>query len=335
LLVNNTMRRERVPILIMSLLLFLQWSSAGSPGAALRFEKVSDHCYFLALKDGTNVGVVVTVDGILMVNPPQEQDRALVAAALNRITLKAVRWVVFTDPRFSRSSGARYYAAQGAQLIAGARLRALSATAMETNAPNMAAAPSEAKSGSSQELFSSPLLVFDRQMHLFPSNIDIRIFALQHSAHTGGDVVVHVPADKVLFAGDLYASGCFPDINVDLKGDALGWIDGMKQVIDSIPVLKQAISQAKPEPKPKPKPEQEKTLEEGITVVSAHGAVSNLQNMKDLLEASQRLRNDISKAIKARRSTEIYLASPASEPYRGYPNFDHFAELLLEALSAQ
>jgi hypothetical protein len=39
--------------------------------AAPRFEKVSDHCFYLQLKERDKVAAVVTVDSILMVNPPR------------------------------------------------------------------------------------------------------------------------------------------------------------------------------------------------------------------------------------------------------------------------
>jgi hypothetical protein len=60
--------------------------------------------------------------------------------------------------------------------------------------------------------------------------------------------------------------------------------------------------------KPEPKAEQEKTLEEGIIVIviSSHGEASNLQNMKDVLEACQKLRRDISRAVKMGRTCDSF-----------------------------
>jgi hypothetical protein len=319
--------------MIPGTLLFVLWICLDAFSAPPRFEKVSDHCYYMPMKEGWNVGIVATDDGILMVNPPQELDRIMVADALRRISLKPVRWIIFTDPLYSKSTGVRHYAEQGAQLLSGARCRSLSAKIADFDSTNIA--KSDAKGGSPKEPRSFPWIVFDRQMHLFPSNIEIRMMALQHNAHTGGDVVVSVPSEKILFTGALFEAAHYPDIDVELEGSALDWIDGFKQVIDTIPLLKSAIPQAKPEPKAKPKskPEPEKTLEEGITILSAHGSASNLQNMKDLLDATQKLRNDISKAIKVGRSCSKFLASPAADPYHGYANFEPFATQLCEALS--
>jgi hypothetical protein len=319
--------------LILGTLMWALWICLNAFCAPPRFEKVSDHCYYLSMKEAWNVGVVATDEGILMVNPPQELDRAMVIDALNRISSKPVRWILFTDPRYLRATGALYYAEQGAQLLAGARCRSLLAKTADAGFKDIA--KSGVKGGNSKELFSFPWLVFDRQMHLFPSNIEIRVMALQQNAHTGGDVFVFVPAEKVLFAGDLYEAARYPDIDVDAEGSALDWIDGLKQVIDTIPLLKSAIPQAKPEPKYKYKAEPEKTLEEGITIISGHEGSSNLQNMKDLLDAAQKLRNDISKAIKAGRTCDQYLALPTADFYRSYANFEPFTTLLFDALSVK
>jgi hypothetical protein len=318
------------------LLLFaIHWERESSC-AESRFEKVSDHCFYMQLKEsGDSVGIVVAEEGILMVNPPVDSELTDVVEALKRVSTKPVRWVASTDPQYARSSGARYYAERGAQLVASSRLHNLMLTAM-TAASQEAPRAGPEKKTSGVETFPLPWLVFDRQMHLFPANFEIRIYSLQHKAYSGGDVIVYVPSEKVLFVGNLCEAAGFPILNTALEGSALGWIDGMKQAIDFVPVLKSAIPQVKPEPKlelkpeakPESKPEQEKKLEEWISVVTARGAVSNLLKMKELLEAAQKLRSDILRAIRIGRSRNSFLSLSDSEPYRSYANFESFAEQL-------
>ena len=73
------MRRALVAVVLV----FAVWCSGRSFGAAQRFIRVSDHCYYLQLKDsGENVAVVVTDDGVLMVNPPQEPELSIAMEAL-------------------------------------------------------------------------------------------------------------------------------------------------------------------------------------------------------------------------------------------------------------
>jgi hypothetical protein len=51
-------------------------------------------------------------------------------------------------------------------------------------------------------------------------------------------VVVFVPAEKVLFVGALHEFARYPEIDTESEGDALDWIEGTKQVIASVPLLK-------------------------------------------------------------------------------------------------
>jgi hypothetical protein len=294
-------------------------------GSPLRFEKVSEHCYYLQTKGGAeNVFAVVTDEGILLVDPPSEPDLTPTTDALKRLSSKPVRWVTFSSPRSAGSAGVRFFAEQGAMLLAGKQLRALSTSIV------IADAKPEAAPGSSAGAASFPWLVFDRQIHLFPANLEIRITALQHIARTGGDVVVFVPAEKVLFVGGLYEPARYPDIDGVAQGDAAEWINGLKQVADSIPILKSAIPQVKPDPKTAA----DKSLEEGIAVISSRGDVSNLQNLKDLLSACQKLRTDMSKAVKAGRSCDNFLSSSRADIYRSYGNFDSYAAQLCESIES-
>lgn len=280
----------------------------------LRFEKISDHCYYLQLKSGEeNVAAVVTDEGILVVDPPSEPDLAPMVAALKRLSSKPVRWVVFSGPRSACSGGGRFFAEQGAMLLGGTKLRAIANSLPPTDA-----------AGGSWDLSSFPWILFDSRIHLFPSNIEIRIMAIQQKAITGGDVIVHIPAEKVVVAGRMYEPASYPEIDTDARGDAGEWVDGLKQVIDSIPVLKPAIPQSKIDPKTDPG----KTLEEGIIVLPSRGAISNLQNMKDLLSACQRLRADIAKAVRAGRSCENFINSSRADIYRDYANFSDYATQL-------
>ena len=296
------------------------WCRGESFGAEPRFVKVSDHCYYMQLKEsGENVGAVITDDGILLINPPQEPELIAVAGSLANTSSKAVRWVVATEPGLFPNTGAHFYSERNPILLASAKMQAL----LPVESQNQA--------GDRAKPFSSSRFIFERQMRLFPSNLEVRIIAIQHKARTGGDIAIFVPAEKVLFAGGLYEAARYPDIDTAREGSAVGWIDGMKQIIDSVPVLKVAIPAAKRAPKTEP----EKTIEEGITVISLRGEVSNLQNMKDLLESSRKLRNDISRSIRIGRTCSSFLNSSLSDPYRGYSNLESYAAQLFEALEGK
>jgi hypothetical protein len=294
-------------------------------GAPLRFEKLSEHCYLLQLQEPGNVAAIATDDGVLIVNPPSESALPGVLEALKRLSLKPVRWVAFTDFRYSRNAGAKYFAERGAVLLASAQFRTASKRLAE---------PGEAKA-------SFSWLYFNRQMRLFPAGLEVRIIAVQSKARSGGDIVVFAPAEKFLFTGALFEFALYPEIDTEAGGDALGWIDGMKQVVASVPLLKSAIppktvvSQAKPQSKPAPSPTPDKTLEEGVIVVSARGGASNLQNVKDVLESAQKLRDELSRRVKSGRTCDDFLVSVGADPFRNLGNLDDYLAKLCSALSSE
>jgi hypothetical protein len=291
------------------------------PGAPLRFEKLSDHCYYLQLKEQDNFAAVVTDEGILAINPPAEPDLSNALDALKRLSLKPVRWVAFTDARYLQNAGTRYFAEHGAVLIAGEKFREL---------PKAPAGTDAQKGPDIKTAF--PWFYFGRQMHLFPAALEIRIFAVQRKARSGSDVVIFVPAEKVLFTGALYEPISYPEIDMESGGDALGWIEAMKQVIASVPVLKPAIP-PKSKLQAKPKTEPEKTLEEAVIVVTARDGASNLQNMKDLLEIAQKLRDELAKRVKAGRACEDFLDSGSADSFRLFENLDVFVQQLCGSLT--
>jgi glyoxylase-like metal-dependent hydrolase (beta-lactamase superfamily II) len=319
--------------LIAAALVFAIAQGHRSFAAGLRLEKVSEHCYYIRSEaGGENVAAVATEEGILIVDPPADHDRAAaVVEALKKSSSKAVRWVVYTDPSFVLTSGARYFGGRSAVFLASSQLHKLSISATAADSRDLAPSIAATAGGTPASRLDFAWFIFGGQMRLFPAGLEIRVFALRQKARTGGDVVVSVPAEKVLLVGRLFESASYPDIDTASGGNAVGWIEGLKQVVDSMPVLKSAIPQAKPYPKAEP----EKTLEEGITVIQTFGEVSNFQNLKDLLEASQKLRNEISRAVRAGRSCSSFLASSRASEYRSYANLDSYACRLFEDLSAE
>ena len=311
------------------LVLFAARGGAAFEGAP-RPEKVSAHCYRLPTsKTGENAAAVVTGDGILMVDPPREALLSTVLESLQTITPQTVRWVVFTGPRSLSDSGAAFLAQRGALFVSSLRLHKMPQPSSGAQAgPSGASGSAPAKGGfAAKDDFG--WILFDRLMRLFPSGVEIRIFSLSKGARTGADIVLFLPEEKVLLVGDLFTAGRFPDIDTDSGGDAVGWIDGLQEVIGAVPLLKPAI----PQVKPAAKTEQEKPLEESVRVVSASGNVSSLKDMKDLLEVSQKLRSDLSRAARTGRTCDGFLASPASSPYRTFANLDAYARQLFRAVS--
>ena len=304
-----------------------------------RFEKVSDHFFNYSSKDiGANIGAVITEDGVLLINPPPDAEWTSVSAALKRVSPKPVRWIVCTDYRFALSSDLVNWVEQGTTVLGSNRLWTLVSTAGEAKADSAPPAKTENSSSKSKESPKGRLpatrIAFERQMYLFPGGVEVRVVALQRKAHTAADLVVLLPGERVVYVGDLLAPGRYPDIDdAPGGGNALEWVDGLKQVVDAIPLLKAAIPQPKPDAGKLPAVE--KTLEEMVVVIPGHGPLSDLRETKNLMETSHKLRAEMTKLVSAKVNREKLLSAPALASFRTYDNFESFATHLFEALSAK
>jgi glyoxylase-like metal-dependent hydrolase (beta-lactamase superfamily II) len=288
------------------------------------FQKVSQHFFYLEPKTGAaNTGAIVTTEGVLLIDPPPEAEIPALQNALKALTTRAVRWVVHTDYQQATAGGWATFLKQGAAIIGSKELdRLASATPPpEPNQPAPAAATRP-----------NPRFLFGQQLHLWPAGIEIRILAVKSKARTAGDVVVFLPSEKVLATGDLFSPFGFPAIDTGTgEGSARGWIDGLKQVIEFVPLLKSAMPHPKQEP-PVPA-EPEKTLEEAVIVIPGHGAASNMQQMKSLLSAAQRLRTEANRAVAAGRMREDFVKSLPLDVFGEFSNLETFAGQLFDDLS--
>ena len=302
----------------MTTILWLGANSGLSP-ASLGFRKISDHFFYLESKTETaNTGALITAEGVLLIDPPTEAEILVMLASLKTITSRPVRWIVFTDYEQARNGGTAGLLKQGAAFIASKELDRLM-TASSVADPARAASFALTR--------PNPRFLFGRQMHLFPAGIEVRIMAVNGKARTAGDVFVFLPAEKVLYVGKFFTPGSFPQIDgIPGEGTAPGWIDGLKQVVESVPLLKSAMPQPKPDPTIPREPE--KSLEETIAVVAAHGAPATLMQLKSLLAAAQKLRADGAKAIAAGRSQEEFVKSISPEVISEFANAEAFAAQL-------
>jgi hypothetical protein len=310
------------PPLIATLALLL----CGGAVAQERFQKLTEHFYYLQSSSGPNIGALVSNEGILLINPPAESRLPAVVDALKRITPGQVRWIARTDnvaegwhPAALVRQGASFFASEAAWKLnrkpeheIGLRL---------IYSPSVRAEP---------RLW--PSFIFSRQIRLFPGGVEAHLYSPQSARRRSADVVVFMPEEKVLQVGEIFRPGAFPEFGPLEGADAaVGWMDSLTQVIDLVPLLRSAMPQPKPEPAEKE--EEEKTLEELVQVVPATGPVSNLQEMKDLLEAARIMRSDIERAVAAGRSREGIPEMPGLARFRSWPGFEGFALRLFDGLS--
>ncbi len=163
-----------------------------------------------------NLGFVVTDRGVILIDSgASRQGAALVATAIRQMTDQPVRWVINTGSQDHRWLGNGYFADQGARIIA---LQRTVDTQRAYGAQHLAALQPLLKdrlAGTVPVTASEPLAGDHARLEL--GGIQFELIDVG-DAHFPGDAVVWMPAQRVLFSGDLVYTdrllGVLPDSHV-------------------------------------------------------------------------------------------------------------------------
>jgi glyoxylase-like metal-dependent hydrolase (beta-lactamase superfamily II) len=217
-------------------------AAAAAHAVDVRFERVADGVYAHIGELGgrtyeneglnANLGLVITPGGAVLIDSgATARSAAQVHAAVRRVTDQPVRWVINTGGQDHRWLGNGYFKAQGAQIIAHANARADMTSRGNDHLQALRTVLKERVDG------TVPTLP-DR----FVEGTDIRlelggtVFELRHrgGAHTPGDMMVWLPATRVMFTGDVvYVQrmlGVLPVSNTRLWLDTFAVIEQLAPV---------------------------------------------------------------------------------------------------------
>lgn len=206
----------RSRIAILALILALP-ALALSAQTKLAVQKLADGIWAAQPDKGANVGWFLYGDGVVAVD--SGGDTATAKEMMRQIAEttggKPVRYLVLTHAHADHTTGTRAFVAAGAQVICHEHAAA-SILGYITQPSNDPADPLSGKRGISPTLMtvSERLILFD----------GLRRAEIQWlgPAHTTGDLVVLLPGEKVLFAGDLALNGRLPDLHLP-DADAESW----------------------------------------------------------------------------------------------------------------
>jgi cyclase len=184
----------------------------------LAVQKVADGVWAAQPEKGANVGWFLYGDGVVAVDSGIDNETAKeILRQISETTGgKPVRYLVLTHAHMDHTSGARAFVAAGAQVICQENV-AGPLLAYITQASRDSADPLAGKRAVVPTLMtvSERLILFDGR-----HRADIQWLG---PAHTNGDLVVLLPNEKVLFAGDLAPNGRLPDLHLP-DADAEAWM---------------------------------------------------------------------------------------------------------------
>jgi len=206
-------------------------SQADLADKQISFTKLSDHAYAYTAEGDPNTGIVIGDNAVMVIDtqatPAMAQD---VIRRIREVTDKPIKYVVLSHYHAVRVLGASGYG-QAHSVICSDATRDL---IVERGAQDM-----DSEIGRFPRLFRNaetvppgltwPTLTFSGKMTLWLGSLEVQLLQLGRG-HTKGDTVVWLPAERILFSGDLVEFDATP-----YAGDA--YFSDWPQTLDNVAAL--------------------------------------------------------------------------------------------------
>ncbi len=182
------------------------------PRAALVTEKIKDDL-FVIVGNGGNVAVLVTDEGVILVDDKFEQDYDAILQQVKSVTNQPVKYVFNTHYHSDHSGGNTRFLPM-AEIISHKNSRTNILEKKQSNAsPDMRPAR----------------IVFNDETSVFLGGKEVRARYFGRG-HTNGDIVIYFPAHRVIHTGDLMA-GATPLIDYNGGGSIVEWSKTMDAAV--------------------------------------------------------------------------------------------------------
>jgi len=192
----------------------------------ITFRRLSANAWAFTAEGDPNSGIIVGDDGVMVIDAQATPLMAReVIRRIRRVTSKPIQYVVLSHYHAVRVLGACAYRAQ--QIIASqGTLGLIRERGKADMASEIGRFPRLFRGAKSIPGLTWPTLVFKDELSVMMGKLEIRILH-PGPGHTGGDTIVWIPSQRVLFSGDLveYEAGIY-------TGDAhLGaWPDTLEKL---------------------------------------------------------------------------------------------------------
>jgi cyclase len=271
----------------------------------IKVTKVSGGVYMLEGAGG-NIAASVGEDGIVIVDDQFAPLAEKIRAALQGlgITDKPVRFVINTHYHGDHTGGNVPFS-ETSTIIAQDNVRKrLEAGGVGGNGASI---HMENKPAPKAAL---PIITFGQDVTVHLNGEDIRALHFP-SGHTDGDSIIFFPKSNVVHMGDDFVRYGFPFIDIDSGGSVQGMIAGLEKAISQLPT--------------------------DVKVIPGHGALSNLDDVREYVKMLKDTSALVQKAIAQRQTLDQMKQAKILAPWQkysgGFINADAFLETLFNSLT--
>lgn len=198
---------------------------AEAAAAPIQVKSLAEGVYLVSGGAGANTGFVVGTNGVIVINAKGNADSAkALLAEIAKVTPKPVTHVILTGSDADDVGGLTAFP-KGLTIIAHENAKTDLKDSLD--AMGSAAPPALARLGD-----FLPTQTITKNEDLTIDGVRVRLLHFA-AARTNGDLMVYLPAQKVVFGGDLLAApNRFPQVNLARHGSVEGWIANVKGVVD-------------------------------------------------------------------------------------------------------
>lgn len=248
----------------------------------IKAEKVSGSVYMLTGAGG-NIGVSVGDDGIVIVDDQFAPLATKIQAALKGISDRPVRFVINTHYHGDHTGGNAIFQ-ETSPVIAHDNVRKRlesGGTGGNGSSVTFDVKPADAK--------ILPVITFGKDVTVHLNGEDIRALHIP-AGHTDGDAVIFFPKSNVVHLGDDFVTYGFPFVDINSGGTVRGLISGLESLLPKLPA--------------------------DVKIIPGHGALSNLQDLKNYVQMLKETFAAVEKAKASGMSLEQMKAKKILEPWK-------------------
>jgi len=239
--------------------------------------KITGNVYMLQGRGG-NIGVLVGMDGILMIDDDYKALSPKLAAALKELGSEHPRFIFNTHWHGDHTEGNEFFG-KDSIIVAHANVRKRLLDPPVIFGMKTAPYPS----------FALPIVTYTESMSLHINGEEVRAVHLPNG-HTDGDTIVFFKNANVVHFGDDFFNGFFPFVDLDSGGSVQGLIDNVATLIKQIPA--------------------------DAKLIPGHGPLATLDDLKTFHQTLVETSNIVQAAMKKKKSLDEIKKASLPEKYK-------------------